>query len=70
MLGTWPYLLYEDGVNDPVGQAPATEGSIEIKENADGTYTIDFVLKDDAEPKHTVTASWTGEIQDTHGTWK
>ncbi len=70
LLGTWAWLQYVDGANDPVGQAPATEGSIEIKENADGTFTIDYILKDDANPKHTVTASWTGEINDPRQSWK
>ena len=70
ILGTWGWLQYVDGVNDPVGQAPATEGSIEIVENSDGTFTINYTLKDDANPKHTVTASWTGEINDPRGSWK
>lgn len=70
MLGTWCWIQYVDGVNDPVGQAPATEGDVEIKENADGTFTIIYTLKDDADPKHTVTATWTGEILDPRGSWK
>lgn len=70
MLGTWCWLQYIDGANDPVGQAPATDGTIEITENADGTFNINFTLKDDADPKHTVTASWTGEILDPRDSWK
>ena len=70
MLGTWCWLQYVDGANDPVGQAPATDGTIEITENADGTFNINFTLKDDADPKHTVTASWTGEILDPRDSWK
>lgn len=70
MLGTWGWLQYVDGANDPVAQAPATDGNIEIVENSDGTFTITFSLKDDAEPKHTVYATWTGEINDLRDTWK
>lgn len=70
MLGTWAWLQYVDGVNDPVGQAPATDGTIVITENADGTFTINYELKDDADPKHTVKATWTGDILDPRGSWK
>ena len=70
MLGTWAWLQYVDGVNDPVGQAPATDGTIVITENADGTFTINYELKDDADPKHTVKATWKGDILDPRGSWK
>ena len=41
-----------------------------VEKQEDGTYTISYILKDDADPKHTVRAVWTGEINDPQGTWK
>lgn len=67
--GTWPYQLYEEGGNYPIAEAPATEGTIEIVKNDDGTFTISYNLKDDAEPKNTITGVWTGVINDTMNTW-
>ncbi len=69
MRGTWPYELFETGGNYPIAEAPATEGTIEIKKNEDGKYTITYELKDDAEPKNTIRAIWTGEINDPYNTW-
>ena len=70
MRGTWAWELFEPDGYYPISEAPATEGDIEIVENEDGTYTISYILKDDADPKHTVRAVWTGEINDPQGTWK
>ncbi len=69
MKGTWPYELYETNGNYPIAEAPATEGTIEIKKNDNGTYTISFEVKDDAEPKNTIKAVWTGVINDPYNTW-
>lgn len=44
------------------GGAPATEDTITIKDAGDGKYTIEFELKDDADPKHTIKALWTGKF--------
>ncbi len=66
--GTWAWQLY-DKENAIIGSAPATDGTIEIKKNDDDTFTISFSLKDDAEPKHTITATWSGVINDPRGTW-
>ncbi len=70
MRGTWPYELFETDGNYPIAQAPATEGTIEIKKNDNGTYTISYELKDDAEPKNTIKAVWTGVINDPYDTWE
>lgn len=69
LRGTWPYQLFETGGNYPIAEAPAIEGSIEIVKNDDGTFTISYILKDDAEPKNTITGLWTGVINDTMNTW-
>lgn len=69
MRGTWPYELFETGGNYPIAEAPATEGTIEIVKNDDGTFTISYELKDDAEPKNTIKAVWTGVINDPHSSW-
>lgn len=61
--GTWPYLFYDfDESNYTIG-APATEGTIEIKELEDGNVEIQFEMKDDADPKNTVRSVWTGKIR-------
>lgn len=71
MNGTWPYFEYESSASAAiVGQAPATEGTVTVSQNANGTYTVSYNLKDDAEPKHTITGTWTGNINDTWGEWK
>ncbi len=60
--GTWAYMIYDDD-NYEAGGAPATEGTIVISEGAvSGEYRIEFTLKDDADPKHTITAQWEGVI--------
>lgn len=69
LRGTWPYQLFETGGNYPIAEAPGTEGSIEIIKNDDGTFTISYILKDDAEPQNTISGLWTGVINDTMGTW-
>lgn len=58
---TWCYMTFDsDGYE--AGGAPATEGTITIKDAGDGKYTIEFELKDDADPKHTIKALWTGKF--------
>ena len=69
MRGTWPYELFETGGNYPIAEAPATEGTIEVIKNDDGTYTISYELKDDAEPKNTIKGLWTGVINDPYDSW-
>lgn len=60
--GTWAYEHYTSDSNEPDVIAAATDGVIQITKNDDGTYTVEYELKDDSEPQHTVTASWTGTI--------
>lgn len=69
MRGTWPYQLFETGGNYPIAEAPATQGTIEVVKNSDGTYTISYELLDDAEPKNTIKGIWTGVINDPMNTW-
>ena len=69
MRGTWPYQLFETGGNYPIAEAPATEGTIEVVKNSDGSFTISYELKDDAEPKNTIKGVWTGVINDPMNTW-
>ena len=58
---TWCYMTFDsDGYE--AGGAPATEGTITIKDAGDGKYTIEFELKDAADPKHTIKALWTGKF--------
>lgn len=64
--GTWCYILWGED-NYEAGGAPATEGTLSIKdagkdEYGDALYAIEFDMKDDAEPKHAVTGGWTGPI--------
>ncbi len=64
--GTWAYMTFDDD-NYEAGGAPATEGTLIISEGAkEGEYRIEFNVKDDADPKHTVTASWEGPISITY----
>mgnify|MGYP007028757585 CR=1 FL=1 len=60
--GTWPYLYYDYDSNLYIG-APATEGTIEIKELEDGKAEIRFEMKDDAEPKNTIQSVWSGTVK-------
>ena len=58
MMGTWFY-------NSPTGEnlgdmAPLTDGTIEIVDNGDGTFTLSYELIDDADNANTVTGTWTG----------
>ena len=62
LKGTWGYLYYNFNISNYLG-APATEGTIEITEQEDGTIEIQFELKDDAEPKNTVRSVWSGSIR-------
>ncbi len=60
--GTWAYEHYTSDSNEPDVIAAATDGVIQITKNDDGTYTVEYELRDDSEPQNTVTASWTGTI--------
>ena len=58
MMGTWFY-------NTPDGQyygdmAPIIDGTIEVVDNGDGTYTVNLDLVDDAESANSITGTWTG----------
>ena len=52
------FMVYKDGLC--VSQAPLYEGTIDIKSNGDGTYTIVIDALDDAPTQHKITLSWTG----------
>lgn len=52
------FMVYKDGLC--VSQAPLYEGTIDIKSNGDGTYTIVIDALDDAPAQHKITLSWTG----------
>ena len=54
MSGCWYYT------NDGVTMAPFVGGSVEVSDNGDGTYTVEFDVWDDAD--YNITGSWTGEI--------
>lgn len=62
LKGTWGYLLYDFRVTNYVG-APATEGTIEIRDLEDGKIEIQYEVKDDAEPQNTVRSVWSGSIR-------
>ena len=55
-MWSW-YRLYEDG--SVYGGAPIVDGTVDIKDNGDGTITVDFNLKDDKG--NTISGSCTGE---------
>lgn len=67
--GTWPWMYYEGDDAEPTLIAPATDGIIQITEQEDGTFVIEFSLQDDAEPRHTISTRWQGVINDTWHTW-
>lgn len=54
LAGAWYYK--EDGVT----MAPFVDGWVDVVDNGDGTYTVEFDVYDDAD--YNVTGSWTGEI--------
>lgn len=58
---TWCYVKWVDG--GEAGGAPATEGTLTITDNGNNNYTIEYEMKDDAQPKNTVKATWTGEMK-------
>ena len=60
-LYTW-YKGNWDADGKPQSKAPATGGSITVTNHGDGTYTIDFSLKDDRPTPKTFSGSWTGKI--------
>jgi hypothetical protein len=55
MVGAWYYK--EDGVT----MAPFVDGSLDIVNNGDNTYTVSFDGYDDAG--NNLTGTWTGEIR-------
>jgi hypothetical protein len=52
--------VYSDGVG--VVQAPIFDGTITLKENTNGTYTIVIDALDDAEKPNRITLNWTGDL--------
>ena len=54
LAGAWYYK--EDGVT----MAPFVDGWVDVVDNGDGTYTVEFDVWDDAD--YNITGSWTGEI--------
>ena len=54
LAGAWYYK--EDGVT----MAPFVDGWVEVVDNGDGTYSVEFDVWDDAD--YNITGSWTGEI--------
>ena len=55
LAGAWYYK--EDGVT----MAPFVDGWVDVVDNGDGTYTVEFDVWDDAN--YNLTGSWTGEIR-------
>ena len=55
------YLVYENG--SAVKQAPLNTGTIEIRDNGDGTQTIIIDAYDDAPKPNKLTMNWTGRLQ-------
>ena len=60
--GTWCYV-YFDETGYEAGGAPATEGELVIAEAENGAYRFELRMKDDAQPKNEVYASWTGPVK-------
>lgn len=54
MNGGWYYT--EDGYT----MAPFVDGSLDITDNGDGTFTVEFDVYDDCD--YNITGSWTGEL--------
>ncbi len=54
MAGAWYYK--EDGVT----MAPFVDGWVDVVDNGDGTFTVEFDVWDDAD--YNLTGTWTGEI--------
>ena len=52
------FMVYKDGLC--ISQAPLYEGTVDIKSNGDGTYTIVIDALDDAPEQHRITLTWTG----------
>lgn len=67
--GTWAWQYFENNSGEPTQVAPGVGGEIDIKDNGDGTFTIEFSLLDDAEPQHTVRTRWSGVINDPWHSW-
>ena len=62
LANTWCYV-YFDETGYEAGGAPATEGELVITEAGDGAYRFELRMKDDAQPKNEVYASWTGPVK-------
>jgi hypothetical protein len=58
MMGTWFFNSNDGQYYGDI--APILDGTIEIIENGDGTYTVNFNVIDDAETHNTITGTWTG----------
>ena len=60
--GTWLIGL-QNGFADPSIAAPATDGSLEITNNGDGTYDISFAFEDDHEEPYVFSGEYHGELE-------
>ncbi|MBO7284409.1 MAG: BACON domain-containing protein [Bacteroidales bacterium] len=58
MQGTWFYNTYDGEYYGDM--APIIDGTIEVVDNGDGTYTVNLDLVDDAESANSITSTWTG----------
>lgn len=66
-FGTWGtgsvFYIYDDAIStDPIKGTGITDGTCEVIENGDGTYTINLNLVDDQPAGNKITGTWTGEI--------
>ncbi len=53
------YEFWYIDFHTPEAFAPATDGTVTITKNDDGTYTIDYELYDDAQPRNKITCNIT-----------
>lgn len=58
--GSWSVVFWENGSES--GGAPAIDGEIVVSDAGEGRMRIRYAVKDDAEPQHTVSCDWTGEM--------
>ena len=54
------FVEYRDG--RAIEQAPFYTGTVDIKDNGDGTYTIKVDACDDAPRPNKLTLNWTGTL--------
>lgn len=58
MQGTWFYNTYDGEYYGDM--APIIDGTIEVVDNGDGTYTVNLDLVDDADSANSITSTYTG----------